>query len=58
MLPITIRSLETLIRVATAHAKLRLSKTVDYKDAIFAEKMLKYCLFKDAMYLEVVSETP
>lgn len=45
--PITARTLETLIRLATAHAKVRLSKTVDTKDARVAEEMLRYALFKE-----------
>jgi DNA replication licensing factor MCM3 len=45
--PMTARTLETLIRLATAHAKARLSSTVDGKDADEAEKILKFALFKE-----------
>jgi DNA replication licensing factor MCM3 len=45
--PMTARTLETLIRLATAHAKARLSGTVDERDADEAEKILKFALFKE-----------
>ena len=45
--PMTARTLETLIRLATAHAKARLSSTVDEIDADQAEKILKFALFKE-----------
>lgn len=45
--PITARTLETLIRLSTAHAKVRLSKTVDIKDTKVAESLLKFALFKE-----------
>lgn len=40
--------METLIRLATAHAKARLSQTVDQRDAEAAHQILLYALFKEA----------
>jgi DNA replicative helicase MCM subunit Mcm2 (Cdc46/Mcm family) len=45
VLPITIRSLESLIRLATAHAKLRLSQVVEHSDAFEAVSLFAYSLF-------------
>ncbi|KAL5386353.1 hypothetical protein PMIN06_009642 [Paraphaeosphaeria minitans] len=45
--PITARTLETLIRLSTAHAKARLSKRVEQKDATIAEQILRFALFKE-----------
>ncbi len=47
--PLTARTLETLIRLATAHAKARLSKTVGEEDAIKAEEILRFALFKEVL---------
>jgi DNA replication licensing factor MCM3 len=43
----TARTLETLIRLSTAHAKARLSSKVEEKDAIVAEGILRFALFKE-----------
>ena len=47
--PLTARTLETLIRLATAYAKARLSATVEEQDAEAAEALLRYALFKEVM---------
>jgi DNA replication licensing factor MCM3 len=47
--PLTARTLETLIRLSTAHAKSRLSSRVEQKDAEQAEKILRYALFKEVV---------
>jgi len=47
--PITVRTLETLIRLATAHAKLRASKTVEMDDVEVVHKMLKASIFNENM---------
>ncbi len=38
-MPITIRSLESLIRISTAYAKLRLSKKIAMRDVVHAFKL-------------------
>ncbi|MBW0485051.1 hypothetical protein O181_024766 [Austropuccinia psidii MF-1] len=47
--PLTARTLETLIRLATAHAKARLSPTVSVTDAHGAEAILRFALFKEVL---------
>lgn len=47
VMPITIRTLESLIRLATAHAKLTLSKSIKVKDCKVAAKILEYSLFSN-----------
>jgi len=46
---LTARTLETLIRLATAHAKARLSPKVEERDASAAEDILRYALFQDVV---------
>ncbi|KAI1426899.1 MCM2/3/5 family-domain-containing protein [Xylaria sp. FL1777] len=47
--PLTVRTLETLIRLATAHAKSRLSNRVEERDAGAAEAILRFALFKEVV---------
>lgn len=44
---ITVRTLESLIRIASAHAKMRLSKNITKKDCEVAYELLKYALSND-----------
>ncbi|KAM3436823.1 hypothetical protein MY4824_004106 [Beauveria thailandica] len=47
--PLTVRTLETIIRLATAHAKSRLSNRVEERDATAAEAILRFALFKEVV---------
>jgi len=47
-LPITARCLETIIRLSTAHAKLRLSKKIKMEDVDAAMNVLQFALTHDA----------
>lgn len=44
--PVTARTLETLIRLSTAHAKARISKTVELEDSEVAVELVQYAYFK------------
>ena len=44
VLPITIRTHETLIRLSTAHAKLRMSPEIEPVDCFEAFKLVTYSL--------------
>ena len=47
--PVTVRTLETMIRLATAHAKLRLDKKVMTKDIDVAVKLMHISIFNSDM---------
>lgn len=50
--PMTARTLETLIRLSTAHAKSRLSNRVEEVDSKIAESVLRFALFKEIFEVE------
>lgn len=51
-LPVTPRTLETMIRLATAHAKCRLSRAVELVDAIAACDVMNFALYNEVGVVE------
>ncbi|XP_055614180.1 DNA replication licensing factor Mcm3 [Uranotaenia lowii] len=50
--PVTARTLETLIRLSTAHAKARMARTVTEKDAQAAIELIQFACFKKVLEKE------
>uniref|UniRef100_A0A8C9T4P1 DNA replication licensing factor MCM3 n=1 Tax=Scleropages formosus TaxID=113540 RepID=A0A8C9T4P1_SCLFO len=50
--PVTARSLETLIRLSTAHAKARMSKVVEMEDTEVAVELVQFAYFKKVLERE------
>uniref|UniRef100_A0A8C7T204 DNA replication licensing factor MCM3 n=1 Tax=Oncorhynchus mykiss TaxID=8022 RepID=A0A8C7T204_ONCMY len=48
-MPVTARALETMIRLSTAHAKARMSKTTDLVDVEAALELMQFAYFKKSI---------
>ena len=57
-LPVTARMLETLIRLSTAHAKMRLSQKVERVDCEDALRLVEFALFNDAEVIKKPKKKP
>lgn len=54
--PVTVRTLETIIRLATAHARLRLSKHVSQEDCDVAAEMVRKSIFPEQREKQIIEE--
>lgn len=57
VMPVTIRTLETLIRLSSAHAKLRLSNTIEMMDCDAAFSLLSFALYGEVTETLPASKT-
>lgn len=57
-LPVTPRTLETMIRLAVAHAKCRLSRVAELRDAMAASNLMNFALYNEVRPEEIIQQQP